>query len=77
MQTTFFSNTCLSIPGLVIVVITLLQQHNLYKRLGRDDVTRQAANRGLFNAHLDDEVIDSIRYAMNDNYVLSDGLRCK
>ena len=49
---------------------TLIQAHDMYKRLGRSSDSRREAYRGLFKAHTDDRMLDSIRTATNGNYVL-------
>jgi putative transposase len=48
----------------------LLQAHEQYLRLGKDEVTRREAYRALFKAHLDDPVLAQIRQATNGNYAL-------
>ncbi|MEN3364104.1 MAG: transposase, partial [Burkholderiales bacterium] len=42
----------------------------MYQRLGRSTVSRQEAYRGLFKAHMDDDVLGEIRGATNGNYIL-------
>jgi putative transposase len=49
---------------------TLITPHDIYQRLGRSATSRQEAYRGLFKAHMDDDVLDEIRGAANGNYVL-------
>jgi len=48
----------------------LLQPHEQYLRLGKDEATRREAYRTLFKAHLDDPVLAQIRQATNGNYAL-------
>jgi putative transposase len=49
-----------------------LVPHALYRELGRDDKTRQAAYRSLFRVELDQEAISDIRLALNQNQPLGD-----
>lgn len=49
---------------------TLVQPHPLYKALGSDATTRQAAYRELFCYALDPGLVDKIRHASNGNFVL-------
>lgn len=49
---------------------SLIQPHDMYKRLGRSADTRREAYRGLFKAHMDDRLLVDIRTATNGNYVL-------
>ncbi len=48
----------------------LLTSHEQYQRLGPTAEARQAAYRGLFRAHLDQDLVQDIRDATNGNYVL-------
>lgn len=48
----------------------LLTPHDLYNRLGKSAASRQEAYRGLFKAHMDEDMLDQIRNATNGNYVL-------
>ena len=49
-----------------------LSPHPLYLSLGKGDKTRQAAYRRLYRADLDQEAIDDIRLALNQNQPLGD-----
>lgn len=49
---------------------SLIQPHDMYKRLGRSADSRREAYRGLFKAHMDDKLLVDIRTATNGNYVL-------
>jgi putative transposase len=53
-----------------------LTHHSLYKALGRDDVSRLAAYRGLFRSELDQEAVAGIRLALMQRQPL-DGVRFK
>lgn len=44
-----------------------LTPHPLYRAIGRDNTERQAAYRDLFRAQLDNNAIDDIRLALNQN----------
>lgn len=48
----------------------LLQPHEQYLRLGKDEATRREAYRALFKAHLDESTLTRIRQATNGNYAL-------
>ena len=48
----------------------LMSPHDEYLRLGQDDASRCTAYRGLFQAHVDDDMLADIRQATNGNYVL-------
>ena len=48
----------------------IIQPHEEYLRLGREDGVRQTAYRALFKAHLDEETVGQIRNATNGNYAL-------
>ena len=48
----------------------MIQPHDMYQRLGRNQESRREAYRGLFKAHLDPEMLDQIRSATNGNYAL-------
>lgn len=50
----------------------LLNQHALYRVLGRSGGERCRRYRELFRVHLEPELIDEIRQATNGNYVLGD-----
>ena len=52
----------------------IIKQHALYKALGADAQTRQAAYRELFRYELDPGTIDQIRTATNGNYALGNDL---
>ena len=41
--------------------IKMIKPHRVYEGLGRSDVTRQAAYRAFFDAHLSDDIIHSIK----------------
>lgn len=47
-----------------------LTPHPLYLAFGRNDSERQAAYRELFRAQLDSQVVDQIRFALNQNQPL-------
>ncbi len=49
---------------------TLLTPHFLYNGLGHNKEERQAAYRELFQAHLEDKIINDIQKATNGNFVL-------
>jgi putative transposase len=51
----------------------LLTAHEQYLRLGKDAAQRREAYRGLFKAHLDEEMVTQIRQATNGGYVLGAG----
>jgi putative transposase len=51
----------------------LLTAHEQYLRLGKDEARRREAYRGLFKAHLDEEMVTQIRQATNGGYVLGAG----
>lgn len=48
----------------------ILTPHELYNRLGPDDVSRQSAYRELFRHQLDPRLVDEIRQATNGNFAL-------
>jgi len=48
----------------------LITPHEQYLRLASSDETRRALYRGLFRAHLDEELVRDIRDATNGNYAL-------
>lgn len=48
----------------------LLQPHQQYLRLGKNEATRREAYRALLKAHLDDPILAQIRQATNGNYAL-------
>ena len=48
----------------------LLQPHEQYLRLGKDDAARREAYRALFKAHVDETTLTRIRQATNGNYAL-------
>jgi putative transposase len=48
----------------------VITPHQDYLRLGNSDESRRDSYRDLFKAHLDPEVVASIRRATNGNYVL-------
>ena len=52
----------------------IIKPHALYKALGRDAQTRQAAYKELFRYELDPGMIDQIRTATNGNYALGNDL---
>lgn len=52
----------------------IIQPHGLYKALGMDAASRQAAYRELFRYQLDIGVVDEIRKATNGNYALGNAL---
>ena len=52
----------------------IIKPHTLYKALGADAQTRQAAYRELFRYELDPGTIDQIRTATNGNYALGNDL---
>ena len=52
----------------------IIKPHALYKALGADAQTRQAAYRELFRYELDPGTIDQIRTATNGNYALGNDL---
>ncbi len=43
----------------------LLTPHPVYLALGAADKARRVAYRGLFRPHLDDEILNAIRLALN------------
>ena len=49
---------------------TLLTPHDIYKRLGFGERSRQKNYRELFRYHLDSEIMDEIRSASNGNFSL-------
>ena len=51
-------------------VSALLAPHDIYKRLGFDERSRQQNYRELFRYHLDPGIIDEIRSATNGNFAL-------
>ena len=50
----------------------LVARHALYRRLGRSDVERRAAYRGLFRDALDAGFLDALRKATNGSWELGD-----
>lgn len=48
----------------------LLVPHEQYLRLGRTETARREAYRALFQAHVDETILDQIRQATNGNYAL-------
>lgn len=49
---------------------SLLTPHEQYLRIGRKALDRRKGYRGLFKAHVDEQLDDQIREATNGNYVL-------
>ena len=47
-----------------------LTPHSIYLALGNDDKQRQSAYRALFRTQLDQEAIDDLRLALNQNQPL-------
>ena len=52
----------------------IIKIHPLYKALGMDAASRQAAYRELFRYQLDNGLVDEIRKATNGNYALGNDL---
>jgi putative transposase len=52
----------------------IIKPHPLYKALGLDAASRQAACRELFRYELDIGLVDEIRKATNGNYALGNAL---
>jgi len=50
----------------------LVSDHDLYHRLGANQVARQTAYRALFRAALDDDFLDALRTATNGGWALGD-----
>jgi putative transposase len=48
----------------------LITPHDMYKRLGKEEAERRQAYRKLFDAHVEQRMIEEIRSATNGNYVL-------
>ncbi|MEQ1525189.1 MAG: transposase [Gallionella sp.] len=49
---------------------SLITPHDQYQRIAANEKTRLAAYRGLFKAHLDEEIVGQIRNATNGNFAL-------
>lgn len=52
----------------------LITPHDIYLRLGREPVARQAAYRELFTDEIDDDILGVLRRATNGNSTIADGL---
>lgn len=52
------------------VVSDLIKPHDEYLKIDRNDNKRRKNYRGLFNAHIEQSIINDIRIATNGNYVL-------
>jgi putative transposase len=61
-----YHNNALGMPG------TLLQPHQEYLSLGKNDAERQTIYSKLLETPLDNATIQSIRSATNGNFVLGD-----